>query len=93
MSDSKTYSKKEISGKQMALIIAPFVGAGGFAMSRFFLKSYYKKQKAQLAKLTHVLSKRISSFRTSGSSIEIENRDVYQSNENTASDKTKDGNA
>lgn len=83
---------KEISGKQIALIIAPFVGLGGFAMSRFFLKSYYQKQKAQLARLTQTLSKKIKSFDTSASSIEIEDRDVYQSQEKTNSGKARDRN-
>lgn len=84
---------KEISGKELALMIAPFVGLGGFAMSRFFLKSFYKKQKAQLTKLTHALSKKISSFGTSVNSIEIEDEDIYQSPEKNDSGKTRERNA
>lgn len=83
---------KEISGKQTALLIAPFVGAGGLVMSRFFLKSYYRKQKAQLTKLTQILSKKIRSFGSSASSIEIEDRDVYKSLEHSDSEKNKERN-
>lgn len=78
---------KEISGKQLALMIAPFFGLGGFAMSRFFLKSYFEKQKRQLSKLTHTLSKKILSFGDSSNSIKIEEHDVYQSESNTQSAK------
>ncbi len=81
---------KEISGKQIALMIAPFVGLGGFALSRFFLKSYYQKQKEQLAKLTSTLSKKIRSFENSSNTITIEDQNVYQSQENTDSEKAKD---
>jgi DNA-binding phage protein len=66
---------KEISGKQIALMIAPLFGLGGFAMSRFFLKSYYQKQKDQLSTLASALSRKIQSFKTN--SINIENDDVY----------------
>lgn len=66
---------KEISGKQLALMIAPFFGLGGFALSRFFLKSYYHKQKKQLSTLASALSRKIQSFNTN--SINIENDDVY----------------
>lgn len=84
---------KEISGKETALLIAPFFGLGGFAMSRFFLKSYYRKQKAQLEKLTHVLSKKIRSFGTSASSIKIDERDIYQFQEKKDPGKEKNRNA
>ncbi|MFD2533370.1 hypothetical protein [Gracilimonas halophila] len=84
---------KEISGKQLALMIAPFFGLGGFAMSRFFLKSYFQKQKTQLTKLTNVLSKKIQSFGASQNSIEIENRNVYQSQEKTGSERAEERNA
>lgn len=83
---------KEISGKETALLIAPLFGLGGFAMSRFFLKSYYRKQKAQLEKLTSVLSKKIKSFGTSASSIKIEDQNVYQTQEKKDSGKAKDRN-
>lgn len=83
---------KEISGKQIALMIAPFVGLGGFAMSRFFLKSYYQKQKALLSKLSTAISKKISSFEISQSSIEIEDHDIYLSQERTNSEKSRDRN-
>ena len=81
---------KEISGKQLALMIAPFVGLGGFALSRFFLKSYYKKQKMQLAQLTESLTKKIRSLNSSSQSIEIEDQDVYQTTENIPSGKAKE---
>jgi hypothetical protein len=83
---------KEISGKQLALMIAPFVGLGGFAMSRFFLKSYYRKQKEQLAKLTLALTKKIRSLDTPSNSIEIEDGGVYQSQEPNKSDKARSRN-
>lgn len=53
---------KEISGQELALMIAPLVGAGSFAISRFFLKSYYQKQKTPLAKLINILSKKDQVF-------------------------------
>lgn len=84
---------KEISGKQLALLIAPFVGLGGFAMSRFFLKSYYQKQKTQLSNLSSILSKKIRSFGATQNSIEIENRDIYRSQEKNGSERAKERNA
>ncbi|WP_020402272.1 hypothetical protein [Gracilimonas tropica] len=70
---------KEISSKELGLLIAPFVGLGGFAMSRFFLKNYFNKQKKQLADLTDILSKKIRSFGGSDQGIYIESEDVYRS--------------
>lgn len=69
---------KEISGKQLALMIAPFAGLGGFAMSRFFLKSYYRKQKEQLARLTQSMTRKIRSLGSVSNEIEVEDPDVYQ---------------
>ncbi len=79
---------KEISGKQLALMIAPFAGLGGFAMSRFFLKSYYRKQKEQLNRLTQSLTKKIRALDTPSASIKIEDREVYQSQESNNAGKT-----
>lgn len=84
---------KEMSTKQLALIIAPFVGLGGFAMSRFFLKSYYQKQKNQLYKLTTAVSHKIASFSNKSESIEIENRELYQTEEQSASTRDKERNS
>ena len=83
---------KEISYKQMALMIAPFAGLGGFAMSRFFLKSYYQKQKRQLAKLNQTLSAKIRSFRSEGS-IGIEHQQVYSNENKSHSAESKRSNA
>ncbi|WP_421774343.1 hypothetical protein [Gracilimonas sp.] len=83
---------KEISGKQLALIIAPFVGLGGFAMSRFFLKSYYRRQKEQLARLTQSLTRKIRSLGTTSSSIEIEDEGVYQPQQSNKSDQAQNRN-
>lgn len=84
---------KEISGKQLALMIAPFFGLGGFAISRLFLKSYFQKQKTQLTKLTSVLSKKISSFGNSSSEIRIEDPDIYQPQVKTGTDRAEERNA
>lgn len=84
---------KELSSKELALMIAPFVGLGGFAMSRFFLKSYYNKQKVQLTKLTNALSKKIRSFGSSSNAIKIEDRDIYQSQEKKDSGRSEERNA
>lgn len=81
---------KEISGKQLALMIAPLFGLGGFAMSRFFLKSYYQKQKDQLSKLTASVSRKISSLSKSSGSIEIEDQDLYQAEEKMAPSQSKE---
>ncbi|MGN8224077.1 hypothetical protein [Gracilimonas sp. BCB1] len=83
---------KEISGKQLALMIAPFVGLGGFALSRFFLKNYYRRQKEQLAKLTLSLTKKIRSLGAPSSSIEIEDEKVYQSQQSNKSDQAQNRN-
>jgi hypothetical protein len=83
---------KELGTKQMALIIAPFAGLGGLGMSRLFLKNYYQKQKDQLSKLTSTLSRKISSFGSQSSSIEIEEQDVYQNDEGFTSGKAKEKN-
>jgi hypothetical protein len=83
---------KEISGKQLALMIAPFVGLGGFAMSRFFLKNYFKKQKVQLTKLSHALNKKISSFRSAEHSIKIDDQDIYQSSEEVDTNSARERN-
>ncbi len=77
---------KEISTKQFALLIAPFAGLGGLTLSRFFLKSYFNKQKQQLASLTAALSKKITAFGVSPGSIEIEEQEVYQPKEKNAPD-------
>jgi Flp pilus assembly protein TadB len=53
---------KEISAQGLALMIIPLAVAGGFAISRFFLKSYYQKQKTPLAKLINILSKKDQVF-------------------------------
>ncbi|MEQ8523074.1 hypothetical protein [Gracilimonas sp.] len=84
---------KEMSGKQLALMIAPFVGLGGFAMSRFFMKSYYQKQKNQLYNLTTAVSQKIASFSKKSESIEIENADLYQTEEHPASSRDKEHNS
>jgi hypothetical protein len=84
---------KETSTKQMALLIAPFVGLGGFAMSRFFLKSYYQKQKTQLTKLTTLVSNKIMSFGANSGSIEIEEQEVYQHKVDMDSTKSKERNS
>lgn len=79
---------KEITYKEMAMMVAPFAGLGGFALSRFFLKSYFQKQKKQLAKLTHTLSKKIRSFGHSSNAIAIEDEQVYQNQETNPAGKT-----
>jgi DNA-binding phage protein len=81
---------KEINGKQFALMVAPFFGLGGFAMSRFFLKSYYQKQKDQLSTLTASISKKIASFGNTSGPIEIEDEDLYQKNANSPSSQSKE---
>ncbi|MAL16097.1 MAG: hypothetical protein CL670_12050 [Balneola sp.] len=83
---------KETSGKQFALMVAPFFGLGGFAMSRFFLKSYYQKQKDQLSTLTASISKKIASFGNTSGPIEIEDEDLYQENVNSTSSQPKERN-
>lgn len=83
----------EISSKQLSLIIALLVGLGGFAMSRFFLKSYFKKQKSQLEKLTHTLSQKIKTFENFSNTIKIEDEDLYQSQESMNSRRTKESDA
>lgn len=70
---------KEMQSKQVALMIAPFAGLGGLAMSRFFLKTYYEKQKEQLKTLTDAITSRIKSFGRKQQGIRIEEKDVYQS--------------
>lgn len=73
---------KGLYSKELAILIAPFVGLGGLGMSRFFLKSYYEKQRKQLRELSDSISSKIKSFKrasTTSSSITIENEDVYSS--------------
>ena len=53
---------KEISAQGLALMIIPLAVAGGFAISLFFLKSYYQRQKTPLAKLINILSKKDQIF-------------------------------
>lgn len=84
---------KETSTKQMALLIAPFFGLSGFAMSRLFLKGYYQRQKAQLAKLSTLISDKIKLFGTNSSSIEIEEREIYQPEVNPDSTKSEERNS
>jgi hypothetical protein len=79
---------KEISSKQLALLIAPFAGLGGFAMSRFFLRSYFNTQKQQLAVLTAALGKKIISFEGSSGSIKMEDQGVYQPSKNNEAEST-----
>jgi len=78
---------KEISSKELALMIAPLVGSLGFAMSRFYLKTYFKKQKKQIAHISNTLAKKIRSFHTPEKHIHIEDEDVYQASKITGENK------
>lgn len=80
---------KGISYKEIALMIAPFAGLAGFGLSRFFLKSYFEKQKKSLAKLSSSLSRKILSFKKeSPSSIDIESKDTYGEDSETGRSDT-----
>ena len=78
---------KEISSKEFALLIAPLVGSLGFVMSRFYLKTYFMKQKKQLASLSKALAKKMQSFHTSQENILIEDENIYRDVEITEKGK------
>lgn len=80
---------KELTYKELALMVAPIAGLGGFALSRFFLKSYFRKQKTLLTNLTNALQKKIRSFeRVPSTDIQLEPTDLYS--DSSESDKKND---
>lgn len=70
---------KTLTYKELALMVAPIAGLGGFAMSRFYLKYYFRKQQTMLKNLSDTLQKKILSFgKGSSSAIQVESEDLYK---------------
>lgn len=70
---------KTLTYKELALMVAPIAGLGGFAMSRFYLKYYFRKQQTMLKNLSDSLQKKILSFgKGSASAIQVESEDLYK---------------
>ena len=72
-------SVKGLTYKELALMVAPIAGLGGFAMSRFYLKYYFRKQQTMLKNLSNSLQKKILSFgKRSTSAIQVDSKDLYK---------------
>ncbi len=69
---------KGLTYKELALMVAPIAGLGGFALSRLYLKHFFRKQQSMLSELSNSLQNKIRSFgNESNSAIEIESKDRY----------------
>ncbi|MTI89655.1 MAG: hypothetical protein FH748_17020 [Balneolaceae bacterium] len=82
---------KEISSKQIGMLMAPLGGLGGLAMARFFLKTHYNRQKEKVIDIKNAVANKIKSFgqaKTPEDTIEIEDAEVYRDDKHHSDDKS-----